>query len=116
MLKHRAIILLALSSIISASAVAEAQTNERADAIELFPAAAPTARPLFGSHAFDASIAQQPAGPAPTPRHTGIRALAKHVVSNFKYLPAMENLYWAGAGGGLALAVHPFDDNVNAYL
>ena len=28
----------------------------------------------------------------------------------------MENLYWAGAGGGLALAAHPFDDNVNDYL
>lgn len=25
-------------------------------------------------------------------------------------------LYWAGAGGGLALAVHPFDDNVNKAL
>jgi len=28
----------------------------------------------------------------------------------------MENLYWAGAGGGLALVAHPFDDNVNEYL
>jgi len=25
----------------------------------------------------------------------------------------MENLYWAAAGGGLAAAVHPVDDNVN---
>jgi membrane-associated phospholipid phosphatase len=34
----------------------------------------------------------------------------------FKYLPSKENLFWAGAGGGLALAVHPFDDDVNEAL
>src|SRR3954464_7066698 len=48
----------------------------------------------------DAPLAQQPAGPPPTPRHTGIKALTKHLVTNFKYLPSIENLYWAGAGGG----------------
>lgn len=58
----------------------------------------------------------QPAGVPPTPRHTGIKAMSKHFVTNFKYLPTMENLYWAGAGGGLALAAHPFDDNVNEAL
>jgi len=64
----------------------------------------------------DAVFAQQPAGPPPTPRHTGIKAMTKHLVTNFKYLPSLENLYWAGAGGGLALAAHPFDDNVNHAL
>ena len=64
----------------------------------------------------DALFVQQPARVPPTPRHTGIKALSKHLVTNFKYLPAMENLYWAAAGGGLALAVHPFDDNVNEAL
>ena len=64
----------------------------------------------------DALFAQQPAGPAPTPRHTGIQAMGKHLVTNFRYLPSLENLYWAGAGGGLALAVHPFDDDVNHKL
>ena len=64
----------------------------------------------------DVLFAQQPAGPPPTPRHTGIKTLTKHLVTNFKYLPSMENLYWAGAGGGLALAVHPVDDNVNHAL
>jgi membrane-associated phospholipid phosphatase len=59
------------------------------------------------------SFAQQPAGPPPTPRHTGIKAMTVHFVTNFKYLPSTENLLWAGAGGGLALAVHPFDDDVN---
>ena len=51
-----------------------------------------------------------------SPRHTGIKTLATHLVTNFKYLPSKENLLWAGAGGGLALAVHPFDDNVNKAL
>ena len=116
MLKRCTVIIMALASITSASAVAGAQTNERADAIELFPAAVPAARPLFASDALDALIAQQPAGPPPTPRHTGIKAMTKHLVTNFKYLPTMENLYWAGAGGGLALIAHPFDDNVNHAL
>jgi hypothetical protein len=55
----------------------------------------------------------QPAGPPPTPRHTGIKAMAKDLVSDFKHLPSKENLFWAGFTGGLALAVHPADDNVN---
>ena len=42
--------------------------------------------------------------------------MTKHLVTNFKYLPTMENLYWAGAGGGMALVVHPFDDDVNEAL
>ena len=116
MLKRCTVIILALASIILASAAAGAQTNDRADPIELFPVASPGARPLFATDALDALIAQQPAGPPPTPRHTGLKAMTKHLVTNFKYLPTMENLYWAGAGGGLALAVHPFDDNVNEAL
>lgn len=54
----------------------------------------------------------QPAGPAPTPRHTGVKALFKDLVQDVKHLPSKENLFWAGVGGGLALAVHPADDNV----
>jgi len=42
--------------------------------------------------------------------------MTKHLVTNFTYLPSMENLYWAGAGAGLALAAHPFDDDVNQAL
>ena len=59
---------------------------------------------------------QQPAGPIPTPRHTGFKAMAKGLVSDVKHLPAKENLMWAGIGSGLALAVHPADDNVNEAL
>src|SRR5262245_45607168 len=61
-------------------------------------------------------IIQQPAGPPPTPRHTGLKAMAKDLVEDVKHLPSKENLYWAGLGGGLALAVHPADDNINESL
>ena len=60
-----------------------------------------------------AALGQQPAPPEPTPRHTGVHALFKELVVDFKYLPSKENLYWAAGGGGLAAAVHPVDDNVN---
>ena len=46
MLKRCTVIILALASIISASAVAGAQTNERADPIELFPVVSPLGRCL----------------------------------------------------------------------
>jgi membrane-associated phospholipid phosphatase len=74
------------------------------------------------SHALDtassewATVDQQPAGPIPTPRHTGVQAMVKQLWVDIKNLPAKENLYWAAAGGGLALAVHPLDDNVQQYF
>jgi hypothetical protein len=55
----------------------------------------------------------QPAGPAPTPRHTGIKAMVKDLGSDFTHLPSKENLFWAAGGGGAALAVHPADESVN---
>jgi hypothetical protein len=61
-------------------------------------------------------VVQQPAGPPPTPRHTGIKALVKDLGQDVIHLPSKENLFWAGVGGGLALAVHPADDNVNESL
>jgi PAP2 superfamily len=61
-------------------------------------------------------VIRQPAGPPETPRHTGIKAMLKGFIIDFKYLPSRENLMWAGIGGGLALAVHPADDNVNQAL
>ncbi len=42
--------------------------------------------------------------------------MVKQLGQDFKYLPSKENAYWAAVGGGLALAVHPADDNVNAYF
>src|SRR6476620_8405849 len=58
-------------------------------------------------------VIRQPAGPPPTPRHTGIKAMFKDLGQDVKHLPSKENLFWTAIGGGLALAVHPADDNVN---
>lgn len=61
-------------------------------------------------------VVQKPSGPPPTPRHTGVKAMVKGMIVNFKYLPSTENLFWAGVGGGLAGAVHPADDNVHNWV
>jgi hypothetical protein len=52
----------------------------------------------------------------PTPPHTGIRALFGDLVEDVKHLPAMQNVYLAGIGGGLAAAAHPADQTLNARL
>ena len=116
MRKRCTVIILTIASVISASGLVAAQTAGQPNPIALFPVVKPATPPLFAADILDTYVAQQPAGPPPTPRHTGIKALSKHLVTNFKYLPSMENLFWAGAGGGLALAAHPFDDNVNEAL
>jgi hypothetical protein len=65
---------------------------------------------------FDADqVPGQPAGPPPTPRHTGIKALAKGLVTDAKHLPSRTNLFWVGVGAGGAAAAHPFDDNIHQY-
>jgi len=71
---------------------------------------------LFAPAIHFGQVIQQPAGPPPTPRHTGIKAMLKGLVIDLKYLPSRENLFWAGVGGGLALAVHPVDDDLNRAL
>jgi len=58
----------------------------------------------------------QPAGPPPTPEHTGIKATAREFVIDFKHLPSRQNLFWVGVGAGIALAVHPADDSFNGHL
>jgi membrane-associated phospholipid phosphatase len=57
-----------------------------------------------------------PAGPPPTPRHTGIKAMVKDLAGDVTHLPSRENLFWVGVGAGLALAVHPIDDDLNHHL
>jgi membrane-associated phospholipid phosphatase len=42
--------------------------------------------------------------------------MAKDLVADVKHLPSKENLFWVGVGGALALAVHPADDNVDAFF
>ena len=68
------------------------------------------------------TVAAAPAGQSPeskeppTPPHTGLRALAFGLAEDVKHLPSLPNLYIAAGGGGLALAVHPLDDDVNQRL
>ncbi len=54
----------------------------------------------------------QPAGPAPTPEHTGIKALTLTLFDGVKHLPSIENIFWAAGGGAGALAVHPKDARI----
>jgi PAP2 superfamily len=70
---------------------------------------------IFAPGAFG-QVITPPAGPPPTPRHTGVKAMFKDLVDDVKHLPSKENAFWAGFGGGLALAVHPIDDNVTDTL
>ena len=109
-------LILAIAVMLAASGLSQAQTREASALDEPPPAAslfAPsTFRPLDAKALFE----QQPAPAPPTPRHTGVKALTEHLFTNFKYLPSRENLLWAGAGGGFALAAHPFDDNVNEWF
>ncbi|MEO7192140.1 MAG: phosphatase PAP2 family protein [Vicinamibacterales bacterium] len=76
----------------------------------------PTASILFRPTVLLDQVVQKPEGPPPTPKHTGFRATLKNIGTDFLHLPSRTNLFWAGLGGGLALAVHPIDDNVNAHL
>jgi len=52
----------------------------------------------------------------PTPPHTGIRALLGNLVEDVKHLPAKQNLYLLGIGGGVAAGAHPFDQTFNVRL
>ena len=52
----------------------------------------------------------------PTPAHTGLRALFANFVEDVKHLPSTQNAYIAAIGGGLAIAGHPLDSDVNARL
>ena len=52
----------------------------------------------------------------PTPARTGIRALFGDLGEDLKHLPAMQNVYLAAIGGGLAAAVHPADQTFNVRL
>ena len=64
---------------------------------------------------FGHARAQPSAAPA-TPRHTGIKAMFKGMVTDLTHLPSRENLLWAGVGGGLALALHPLDARVKRQI
>jgi membrane-associated phospholipid phosphatase len=71
---------------------------------------------VFSRPAETRQVVGQPAPPPPTPRHTGVKAMMKDLASDVAHLPSTENLFWAGVGGGLALAAHPADQSVNESL
>jgi hypothetical protein len=52
----------------------------------------------------------------PTPPRTGIRALFHNLIEDYTKLPSKQNLYLMGIGGGLAVAAHPADSDLNARL
>jgi hypothetical protein len=52
----------------------------------------------------------------PTPPHTGIHALLDGLQLDIRHLPSKPNLYLAVLGGGMALALHPFDQSFNVHL
>lgn len=49
----------------------------------------------------------------PTPAHTGVRAIFRALKDDITHLPSIQNLWTAGLGGGLALALSPFDERVS---
>lgn len=52
----------------------------------------------------------------PPPAHTGVKATLKAIPGDFAHLPTWRNAAIVAGAGALALAVHPFDDDVNAHL
>lgn len=52
----------------------------------------------------------------PTPEHTGVHALFRDLGEDYKNLWHLDNLVVAGLGGGAALAIHPWDQEINAHL
>jgi len=112
---HRVFVFLVLLSCASVNSWAQAPLGGNVQPPDF--AAASVQPQDFAAAAADAGqVISKPAGPRPTPRHTGLKAMVKDLGDDVKHLPSMQNLFWAGLGGGLALAAHPFDDNVNRSL
>src|SRR5262249_22688082 len=109
-------VVMAIALASAANERVHAQTNERPAGSQPSPVVSSPGSHSCAPEEAEAHTAQQPAGPPPTPRHTGIKALVTGIFTDLKYLPSKENLIWAGTGGGLALAVHPLDDDVNEAL
>lgn len=82
----------------------------------LIPAITAAIALTFAVGTASAQVAQKPEGPPPTPRHTGIKATLKNIVHDFRHVPSITNLKIAAVGGGLALAAHQADDDVNRRL
>lgn len=64
----------------------------------------------------DGQIVGKPAGPPPTPEHTGVKAMLREIVVDVTNLPSKQNLFWLAVGGGAAAGAHQFDTSVNSDL
>ncbi len=58
---------------------------------------------------------QKPSENPANPRRP-VWKLFTDVGKDFAHLPSRDTVLWLGAGGALALAVHPVDDNLNSHL
>jgi membrane-associated phospholipid phosphatase len=54
---------------------------------------------------------ENPANP-----HRPVWKLVTDIGKDFAHLPSRDTVLWLGVGGGLALAAHPMDDNLNSRL
>jgi PAP2 superfamily protein len=68
--------------------------------------------PLF---LVDPAISLDAQVPLPPPKHGRFKFL-QQVGGDFKHFPSWDTAAWLAGGGGLALAVHPADDDLNARL
>ena len=110
----RALLAFACVALLNGSAAAQGLVT---DSVLFQPVVGePSVEPSSGDASPPAPAVWQPAGPPPTPRHTGVKALFKDLGSDYAHLPSKENALWLSLGGGLALAAHPFDDDVNEAL
>jgi hypothetical protein len=53
---------------------------------------------------------------AAKPTRSFFPAYAHNLVDDVKHIPRQNSVYWLGAGVGMALLVHPADNDVNAHL
>src|SRR5689334_1732966 len=110
-------------SLMAASAAAQEATLESAErgdgsAVEepADTAAQQNVPPLKSKSFATGQIIGKPTPAPPTPEHTGIGAMVRELGVDIKHLPSWENVFWAGAGGGAAAALHPLDSTANADL
>ncbi len=107
----------ALALTLSGPAVlAESQPPPLAPAQQSAPAQTPPQQTADGSDQKDQKDPKAEQKEPPTPPHTGIRALFGNLVEDVKHLPAKQNLYLIGIGGGLAAVAHPADQTFNVRL
>jgi len=115
--------MLLLATVLAFALSGAARAENTATSVDL-PLIAPTdtqarsapADPLAQNAPADQQDQKGEAKEPPTPPHTGVRALFGNLVEDVKHLPEMQNVYIAGTGGALALAVHPVDQTFNQRL